>query len=212
MPTAVCHRRQPSRLHDYLVCLSIYCTNIDHSTLLPHDGAGDALEVPQDPSDRRYSFTSSRRPSTYTRSQRAQSVMISDQDANKLMVEALAIQEQHDLDASDVNRRRSTISTSDKNNNNNKRLSIRPETYAAASNFSQSRHSLSVIAEDPSLLFAKALREHQQSKDLFRSESKRREGEEEAAAAVVAAAAAMQSDDTAEAQQGPSFSFSPPSP
>lgn len=138
--------------------------------------------------------------------------MISDQDANKLMVEALAIQEQHDLDASDVNRRRSTISTSDKNNNN-KRLSIRPETYAAASNFSQSRHSLSVVAEDPSLLFAKALREHQQSKDLFRSESKRREGEEEAAAAVVAAAAAaMQSDDTAEAQQGPSFSFSPPSP
>lgn len=136
--------------------------------------------------------------------------MISDQDANKLMVEALAIQEQHDLDASDVNRRRSTISTSDKNNN--KRLSIRPETYAAASNFSQSRHSLSVVAEDPSLLFAKALREHQQSKDLFRSESKRREGEEEAAAAVVAAAAAMQSDDTAEAQQGPSFSFSPPSP
>lgn len=138
--------------------------------------------------------------------------MISDQDANKLMVEALAIQEQHDLDASDVNRRRSTISNSDKNNNNNKRLSIRPETYAAASNFSQSRHSLSVVAEDPSLLFAKALREHQQSKDLFRSESKRREGEEEAAAAVVAAAAAMQSDDTAEAQQGPSFSFSPPSP
>lgn len=140
--------------------------------------------------------------------------MISDQDANKLMVEALAIQEQHDLDASDVNRRRSTICTSDKNNNNNnnKRLSIRPETYAAASNFSQSRHSLSVVAEDPSLLFAKALREHQQSKDLFRSESKRREGEEEAAAAVVAAAAAMQSDDTAEAQQGPSFSFSPPSP
>lgn len=137
--------------------------------------------------------------------------MISDQDANKLIVEALAIQEQHDLDVSDVNRRRSTISTSDKNNNN-KRLSIRPETYAAASNFSQSRHSLSVVAEDPSLLFAKALREHQQSKDLFRSESKRREGEEEAAAAVVAAAAAMQSDDTAEAQQGPSFSFSPPSP
>lgn len=137
--------------------------------------------------------------------------MISDQDANKLMVEALAIQEQHDLDASDVNRRRSTISTSDKNDNN-KRLSIRPETYAAAANFSQSRHSLSVVAEDPSLLFAKALREHQQSKDLFRSESKRREGEEEAAAAVVAAAAAMQSDDTAEAQQGPSFSFSPPSP
>ena len=171
--------------------------DIHISTPSPLDGPGDGLQVPSNTSDRRYSLSSSRRPSTYTRSQRSQSLMISSQDANKLMVEALAIQEQHDLPASDINRRPSTQSIND-----GKRLSIRPEAYTGNSNLSsRSRRTMSVVAEDPSLLFAKALREHQQSKDLFRSESKRREGEE-------AEALSPDEDTFDQVQQLPSFSFS----
>lgn len=195
----------PSMYADCPHNFDIHHTNVDISPPSPRDGADDALQIPQTTSNYRYSLSSSRRPSTYTRSQRSQSVRLSNQDANKLMVEALAIQEQHDLPASDVNRRPSTLSVDNNNNNNNKRPSIRPEVCTANSNLSRSRCSMSVVAEDPSLLFAKALREHQQSKDLFRSESKRREGEE---------AGTLQPDEDTvnQEQQRPSFSFSRTSP
>ncbi|WPB02108.1 uncharacterized protein RHO25_006742 [Cercospora beticola] len=107
------------------------------------------------------------------------------EDANKLMAEALAIQEQHDLPACGTSRK-SSIRPDTSDEDGTRRLSVRPEAhYATASNYSRSRRSLSVVAEDPSLLFARALKDHQQSKDLFRSQSKRKENEEQRLSADV---------------------------
>ncbi|GIZ44059.1 hypothetical protein CKM354_000726800 [Cercospora kikuchii] len=149
---------------------------------LPNDGAEDTLQVP---GASRPSISTSRRPSASGRSHRSHSTTLTVEDANKLMAEALAIQEQHDLPACGASRK-SSIRPDTSDEDGNRRLSVRPEAhYATASNYSRSRRSLSVVAEDPSLLFARALKDHQQSKDLFRSESKRKEKEEQRLSADV---------------------------
>ncbi|KAF2210493.1 hypothetical protein CERZMDRAFT_99552 [Cercospora zeae-maydis SCOH1-5] len=155
----------------------MYVPSMYAGTPSPNDGADDdALQVP---GRSRPSVSTSRRPSTCGRSQRSHSTALTIGDATKLMAEALAIQEQHDLPAGGASRK-SRVRPDHSDEDGERRRSIRPEAhYAVASSYSRSRRSLSVVAEDPSLLFARALKDHQQSKDLFRSESKSKESEQQ---------------------------------
>ncbi|KXT00152.1 hypothetical protein AC578_3307 [Pseudocercospora eumusae] len=66
--------------------------------------------------------------------------------------------------------RRSSIMPSDA-----RRSSILPSSVYNTSNYSRSRRSVTVNDDDGSLLMVKALQRHQQSKELFRSDTKRRE-------------------------------------
>ncbi|KAM3420469.1 hypothetical protein BST61_g3738 [Cercospora zeina] len=128
---------------------SLYTGDVVSTTPSPNDGAEDALQVP---GTSRLSIPTSRRASTCGRSQRSHSTVLTVEDANKLMAEALAIQERHDLPAGGASGK-SSVEPTPSEEDGNQRLSVGPEAhYATASNYNRSRRSLSVVAEDPNVI------------------------------------------------------------